>query len=193
MDIYLTTLLSSSYVIIIYRSINTPVRGNNFVGVLNATEKRYLKEQMEIIGKLASNDTSNIGIVSSDSKYVFIKSADKCIPNFNNKGRLNGIKGRITMQNISSLLKYQSLSYIIQRNNDVKHRGMKMLCNNKLFILLNYINVKLSTYGSKGAIIHCHYRSDPKLGQVVVSIIIITFGFHACTTILSLPWYSTIK
>ena len=97
MDIYLTTLLSSSYVIIIYRSINTPVRGNNFVGVLNATEKRYLKEQMEIIGKLASNDTSNIGIVSSDSKYVFIKSADKCIPNFNNKGRLNGIKGRITM------------------------------------------------------------------------------------------------
>ena len=34
---------------------------------------------MEIIGKLASNDTSNIGIITSASKGVSIKFTDKFI------------------------------------------------------------------------------------------------------------------
>ena len=40
-----------------YRTINAPGHGNNFVGVINAMEKLYLKEQREIIGKLVSNIT----------------------------------------------------------------------------------------------------------------------------------------
>ena len=33
-------------------AINSPGYGNNVVDVLNATDKYYLKEQMELIGKL---------------------------------------------------------------------------------------------------------------------------------------------
>ena len=44
-------------------SINAPGHINNVVDGLNATDKRYLNEQMELIGKLASNDTSKIGIL----------------------------------------------------------------------------------------------------------------------------------
>ena len=65
--IHLMTVLSSLYGITMYHSINSPVRGKNLVDGLNATVKRYLKEQMELIGKLASNDTSNIGILTSAS------------------------------------------------------------------------------------------------------------------------------
>ena len=50
------TVLASSYGIIMGFANNTHVHGNNVVDGLNATGKRYLKEQMELICKLESND-----------------------------------------------------------------------------------------------------------------------------------------
>ena len=43
LEIYLMTLLSSSYGIIMDHAINAPGRGNNAVQGLNATYKLYLK------------------------------------------------------------------------------------------------------------------------------------------------------
>ena len=43
LDIYLMTVLSSSYGIIIYRAINSPVHLKKVVGGLNATDKGCLK------------------------------------------------------------------------------------------------------------------------------------------------------
>ena len=48
---------------------------------------------MELIGKLASNDISKIGILPIASKYVSVKLSDQCIHIINNKERLNGLKG----------------------------------------------------------------------------------------------------
>ena len=79
------TVLSSSYVIIMDLAINAPGHWNNVVDGLNAKEKRYLKEQMELIGGLASNGTSNIEMLPSASKYVSIKFLDQCIHILNNK------------------------------------------------------------------------------------------------------------
>ena len=53
-------------------TINAPVHGKTFVDSLNDTEKRYLKEQMELLGKLTRNDKSNIVILPSVSNYVSI-------------------------------------------------------------------------------------------------------------------------
>ena len=89
LDIYLTTVLSSSYGIIMYIAINEPGHGNNFVDVLNATDKKFMKEQMEIISKLACNDTSNIGMLPSASKDISVKFAYQCIHILNNKEILN--------------------------------------------------------------------------------------------------------
>ena len=41
--VYLMTMLSSLYDIIMYRAINAPGHGNNSVNVLNPTDKHYLK------------------------------------------------------------------------------------------------------------------------------------------------------
>ena len=62
---------------------------------------------MELIGKLASNNTSKIGMLPSASKYVSIKLSDQCIQNINNKDKLNGLKGNPKMKNRESLFKYQ--------------------------------------------------------------------------------------
>ena len=55
--------------------------------------KRYLKEKMELIGKLGMNNTTNIGMINSDSKDVSLKFSDQCLHILNNKEILNGIKG----------------------------------------------------------------------------------------------------
>ena len=93
LDIYLITVISSSYGIIMYCAINAPGHGKNVADGLNAIEKRYLKEQMEPIVKLASNDTSNIGMLPSVSKCVSIKFSDQCIHILDDKDSLNGLKG----------------------------------------------------------------------------------------------------
>ena len=59
------TVLSSSYGIIMDCTINVPGNEKNAVDGLNATDKRFLKEQMELMGKLAINNTSKIGILHS--------------------------------------------------------------------------------------------------------------------------------
>ena len=71
--IYLMTVLSSSYGIIMDSEINAPGHGNIFVDGLNAMDTFYLKEQMELISKLASNNTSKVGILPSVLKDATIK------------------------------------------------------------------------------------------------------------------------
>ena len=48
---------------------------------------------MELIGKLSSNGTSKIEMLPSVSKDVSITFSDSCILIFNEKDRLNGLKG----------------------------------------------------------------------------------------------------
>ena len=100
------TVLSSSYGIIMDRSINVPGDGKNVVNGLNGMDKRYLKGERELGGKLASNDTSNIVILPSASKEVFVKVSDQCIHILDNKVILNGLKGSTKMQNRQYLFKY---------------------------------------------------------------------------------------
>ena len=63
--IILMTVLSYLYGIIMNHVNNAPGHGKNVVDVINATEKYYLKEQMELLGKLSSYNTSKIGILPS--------------------------------------------------------------------------------------------------------------------------------
>ena len=114
-------------------SINAPGHGNNIVDGINATKKCYLRGEMELIGKLGSNDTTKIGILPSVSKYVFIKFSDQYIYIIDNKYRLNGLKSSTKIQKRESLFKYQSCLYNAQRDSDVNHRCMIIIWNNKPF------------------------------------------------------------
>ena len=83
--IYVMTLLSSPYGIIMDRAINETGHGNNLVDELNATERRYLEGEIELIGKLVGNNTTHTGMCFSASKYVSVKFADQCLHVLNNK------------------------------------------------------------------------------------------------------------
>ena len=93
------TVLSYLYVMIMDHSTNAPGHGNNIVYGLNATENIYLKEQMEIIGKLASNEISKIGMLPSASKYASTKISGKCLHIIINRDGLNGFKVSTKIQN----------------------------------------------------------------------------------------------
>ena len=133
---------------------------------------------MELIGKVTSKDNTKIVMLPSALRHVSINFADQCLHILNNKEILNGIKGNKKMEKIESLFKYQSRIYNVQRNSDVNHRCMKMRWNKIFFPSLNVINGKTYTYVRKGIIRHYHYRSDPKLGPGIVSIIRIPCSFH---------------
>ena len=84
------------------------------------------------MGKLASKDTTYIGMLPSASKDVSIISVDQCLNILNNKEILNGLKGITKMQKRQTQFKYQPRIYNVQKNSNVDHRGMKMRCNNKV-------------------------------------------------------------
>ena len=98
LSIYLMNVLSSLYGIIMYHAIKEPGHGKNVVDGINATDKLYLKGKMELIGKLASNDTPYIVMPPIASRDVCIIFSDQCIHIINNKEILNGIKGITKMQ-----------------------------------------------------------------------------------------------
>ena len=75
-------------------TINAPGQGNNVVFRINETDKFYLKVEMDRMFKLASNDTTNIVMLPSASKYVFINFEYQYIYIINNKERLNGLNGK---------------------------------------------------------------------------------------------------
>ena len=129
-------------ILIMGHAINWPVNGNNAVDWFNTTDKRYLNKRMELIDKLASNDTPKIIILPRESKDVSVKFSEQCLHIITNNNGLNGIKGSTKIQKRQSLLKYQSRLYNIKINDDFKCIGMKLRWNNKLFPLLNLIHAK---------------------------------------------------
>ena len=88
---------------------------------------------MELLGKLASNDPSEIVTLPSASNNVSINFEEKCLRMITNNDRLNGIKGGTKIQKRESLFKYQPCLYNVKRNDDVKHKCMKLRRYNKKF------------------------------------------------------------
>ena len=94
------TVLLTSYGIIKDRAINASGHGKNVVDGLNATEKRYLKEKMDLIGKLGSKYNTNIGMIPSASKDVSIKFVDQFLHIIKNEEILKRIKVSTKTQKI---------------------------------------------------------------------------------------------
>ena len=84
---------------------------------------------MELIGKLKSSDTSNIGVLTSASKYVSINVLEHCLNIITNKDRLNRLKGSTKMKKREHIFKFDPGLYKIQQNDYVDHRGMKLRRN----------------------------------------------------------------
>ena len=58
-----------------------PGHGNNVVDRINATDKHYLKGKIELLGKLASSDTSKIGMLPSEKCIHIINITSRPIKN----------------------------------------------------------------------------------------------------------------
>ena len=97
------------------RAMNTTGHRKNVVDGLNATNKCYLKGEMELMSILSIYDITNIGMLPSASKYVSVSFTDQCLHTLNYKEIFNGLKGSTNMKKRQSEFKYQISIYIIQR------------------------------------------------------------------------------
>ena len=88
---------------------------------------------MELIAKLASNDTPNIRSFPRASEYISIKFADQCLHIIIIKERLNGLKIS-TKKRKRNTIQISITFYNVQITNDVNHRDKNMLWDNKLFL-----------------------------------------------------------
>ena len=68
--IHFMNILSSLYGIIMDCAINEPGHVKNVVEGINTMGMWYLKEEIDLIGKLTSYDISKIGMLPSASKYI---------------------------------------------------------------------------------------------------------------------------
>ena len=76
LDIYFMTVPISSISPLKYFFSVASVHVKNSVDGINATEKKYLRGEMELMGKLGSNNTTNTRMLPSASKDVSIKFSD---------------------------------------------------------------------------------------------------------------------
>ena len=68
---------------------------------------------MELLGKLRSNDTSNIGMIPSASKYVSVNFSEQCLHIISKNDTFNGLKGITKMINIQYQFKFDFIFYKI--------------------------------------------------------------------------------
>ena len=78
------------------KKVNNSIATKLCANLLN----NHKKSGPSFMGKLGSNNTKNIGMLPSASKYVSIKFEDQCLHILNNKERFNGLKDSIKMQKI---------------------------------------------------------------------------------------------
>ena len=68
------------------------------IGGLNTTNKFYSNEQVQILGKLTSNNTWNIGILTCASKDIFTNVLEQFLQILTNNDRLKGLKGSTKLE-----------------------------------------------------------------------------------------------
>ena len=158
--------------IILDCGINYPCHGNNLVDGINNTQNLYFKEQVELVGNLKTNDTSNIGILpyaSKSSSIIFQNSFYiLSIISFDWTDLKDETK-RFLNLNKNMTLFFTTLKVITTLDID---EG-KLRHNDKNIPLLNVCNRKITPYGIKGGMIIYHYGDDPNLGQGVIDVRII--------------------
>ena len=117
------TVFSTLFGIIIDHIINEPGHIKTLSDGLIATDKRYVKKQMEPLVNL-KYDISNIGMILCYSKFEIINFSKYFFHFLTHRYGLNGLKGFKRMnlnQNITLVVQN------IKRNYDIKYIVMKLI------------------------------------------------------------------
>jgi hypothetical protein len=170
------SVLSSQYGISIDRAIGAPGHGKDIVDGLNATDKRFLRGRMCLIGSPEANDGAKRmaahSMVEGASKSLALECARLC----SDETRITGVKGHSKHKKRESNSKVTLRNYHIQDPAEVKFGNVKFKAHG------------LSAGTHNGILAMYHLRTDPDLGIGKAALRRIPCLCAACVMQLNLPW-----
>ncbi len=124
--LYLLSLLASQKHVVIDRAIEAPGHGKDIVDGLNATDKRFLKGKMCLIGSPEANGSAHRMVAHSMVEGASKSLAEECAHLCSDEARTSGVKGSVKSEKRETNSKLKLRKYHVQQAETVKFRDLKM-------------------------------------------------------------------
>jgi hypothetical protein len=124
--LYLVSLLASQKHVVIDRAIGAPGHGKDIVDGLNATDKRFLKGKMCLIGSPEANDSAHRMVAHSMVEGASKSLAEECARLCSDEVRTSGVKGSVKREKRETNSKLKLRKYHVRQAETVKFRDLKM-------------------------------------------------------------------
>ena len=189
---YLMSVMSQCYSIIIHRGISALGNGKEVAYGLNSVYKRYIYQWMSTVQIPGSNRFySQIQMHTGNQNYD-VSLAKEFQQHLTKEHCKNGVFDKGGNNKRFMEIKWTYRQYHVQDNSYVAHKYVKIYCNTHQFPALPFCGPNSKPYGERGFIKHYHFRFDPKLGNSVCAIRRIPCAFFSCPSMLYKPWISDI-
>jgi hypothetical protein len=174
--LYLLSVLSAQFQIVIDRAIGAPGHGKDIVDGLSATDKQFLRKKMCMIGTPEANDGTSRMAAHSMVENASKSLAEECVRLCSDESRIAGVKSHSKHVKREANATITRRNYHIQKIEDVSFTNVKMKATGFL-------------PGPKNGLLGMYnLRTDPDLGIGKAAVRRIPCGCQSCTTQLLTPW-----
>ena len=173
--LWLLSMLSSKFDITIDRAIGAPGHGKDVVDWLNATDKRFLRGKMCLIGTPESTDSVKRMAAHSMVGDASFSLAEECVRLCSEEGRAGGVKSEKKYQKREENATVKQRTYLLQKESDVLYQNIKMEAKGFM----------TGEHNGIGAMYHL--RTDPDLGVSKAAVRRIPCLCDACLAQLEKP------
>jgi hypothetical protein len=180
--LFLLSLLVVLNNVIIDWAVGAPGHGKDVVDGLNATDKRYLKQKINMVSTPEENDSNNrmsaCSMVEEEGKSLAKECAQLC----SDTSRVAGVKSdaKYAKREASAALKIRN--YHVQKGEDVQFEGIKMEAQ-----------IPKSKHTYNGLTVMYNLRADPDLGVGRIALRRIPCACSKCTEQTNKPWALNVK
>ena len=171
--LYLLSMLSHEYNILIGRGVGAPGNREDVVYGLNATKKRFPSILITTVQSTsaATNDSQMVMYTSISNKYISI--AREFQKHLSNPTRAHGLIDHGKYSKLDGKRKWMEREYHVQDRKDVQQKLVKISCASTQFQELIFFCPHAKPHGVRVLSKHYHLLIEPKLGHIKCSTMII--------------------
>ena len=160
---YLMSVMSQTYSIIIDRGISAYGHGKEVVDELNSVYKRYIYQLMSKVQLTGSVRFDSHIKIHTGTENKDLSLAREFKDRLEGEHRKNGAIDQGKSRKRFMEIKWTEGKYHVQDNASVELKDVKMYCNTNKFPSLPFCGPHSKPHGSRGLSNHYHLRFDPKL------------------------------
>ena len=192
-SLYLMSVTSQIYSIIIDRGISAPGHGKEVFDGFNDFDKSYIYQLMSKVQLPGSVRFDSEIKMYTGTENKDISLAQEIKNNLEEEHRQNGAIDQGKPRKIFMERKWTEIKYHVQDNDAVELKDVKIYCNTNQFPALPFCGPHSKPHGARGLIKHYHLCFYPKLGMGVCAIRCIPCACVVCTSMLGKAWISDIS